>query len=344
MIAAGDRVLITRLDYLGDVILSLPLVDAVRDKYPDVSIDYLTRNPAAELLATDDRFDRVFVQEPGVAQAARLIRMLRERRYRAVVDLYSNPRSAWLSRLSGAPVRVGGNRRGRRHLYTHPVDVPPQIRSAVSFHLQYGRTLGIEETMGRPVLSGGVADRHHARESLRDAGVAVDRPIIGIHPGGKWPVKRWPADRFGELARKIERELGATVAVLSGPGEEQHTRSVCSLAGSNARPLPVLPIRTVAGVIGEIDALVACDGGIMHLSAALGTPTVGIFGSAEPEVWFPYESFGPYRAAFIPVECRPCHRHVCPLGHTKCLNELSVELVFRRLSGVLKGREHAGRG
>ena len=91
-LAAGDRVLITRLDYLGDVILSLPLVDAIRDKYPDVSIDYLTRNPAAELLAVDARFDRVFAQEPGPARAVGLIKELRGRRYRAVVDLYSNPR------------------------------------------------------------------------------------------------------------------------------------------------------------------------------------------------------------------------------------------------------------
>jgi len=65
----------------------------------------------------------------------------------------------------------------------------------------------------------------------------------------------------------------------------------------------------------------------MHTAVAVGTPTVGIFGSSQPAVWFPYESAGPYRAAHIDVECRPCHRHVCPLGHTRCLNELDPERV-----------------
>ena len=91
-----------------------------------------------------------------------------------------------------------------------------------------------------------------------------------------------------------------------------------------------------SAVISRLGAMVACDGGVMHVSAAVGTPTVGVFGSSEPSVWFPYAGEGPFRAAYIDVECRPCHRHVCPLGHTRCLNDLSAAMVAREVAAVMK--------
>ncbi|HET6350108.1 MAG TPA: hypothetical protein VFH88_13595, partial [Candidatus Krumholzibacteria bacterium] len=137
---AGDRVLVTRLNYLGDVVLSLPMVDALRHAHPGIEIDYLTREPAATLLRGDTRFAHVIPLRDGLVHAAKTIAFLRRRRYAAVIDLYSNPRSAWLSWLSGAPVRIGGNRRGRRHLYTHPVTVPPGT-AVTDVFLHYGLTL-----------------------------------------------------------------------------------------------------------------------------------------------------------------------------------------------------------
>jgi heptosyltransferase-2 len=82
--------------------------------------------------------------------------------------------------------------------------------------------------------------------------------------------------------------------------------------------------------------MVACDGGIMHTSVAVGTPTAGIFGSSQSSVWFPYAAFGAYRAAEIDVPCRPCHQHVCPLGHTRCLNELTPAYVASILQSIAR--------
>src|SRR5262245_23900052 len=139
----GDRVLVTRLNYLGDVVLSLPLVDAIHARWPGIEIDYLAREPGAELLANDSRFARVFTLKDGLVNTLALVRDLRARHYRAVIDLYSNPRSAWLSWLTGARVRVGGNRRGRRHLYTHPTSVPPEVRPVTNVFMRYGVPLGV---------------------------------------------------------------------------------------------------------------------------------------------------------------------------------------------------------
>ncbi len=319
----GDRVLVTRLNYLGDVVLSLPLVDALHARWPGIEIDYLAREPGAELLANDSRFARVFTLKDGLVNTLALVRDLRARHYRAVIDLYSNPRSAWLSWLTGARVRVGGNRRGRRHLYTHPTSVPRDVRPVTHVFMRYGVPLGVAPNAraGAPSISITPAEASMAEAWLPRAG---RRPLVGVHPGGKWSVKRWPSEKFIELIARLKNDLGADVVVFTGPAERDATEC---LRASGAHIVDPVPIRTLAAVISRLDAMVACDGGVMHVAAAVGTPTIGIFGSSEPAVWFPYAA--PHRAAYIEVECRPCHQHVCPLGHTRCLNDLPAESVAR---------------
>jgi len=308
-------------------------------------VDYLARMPAAGILEGERRIAQVHSLSPhaGVGETVRLCRTLRKRRYSAVLDLYSNPRSAWLSWLTGAPVRVGLDRRGRRHLYTHPVRVPHDVREATRHHLSMASVLGADPAaLCLPQLTFAETERKGAEERLATAGAGPGALRVGLHPGGKWDVKRWPAASFAQLGRLLQDQLGATVVVFTGPGERQHTDAVRAGLGDRARYLEVMPVRQLAAVTACLDALVVSDGGIMHASVAAGTPTVGIFGSAEPEVWFPYESFGPYRAAYTALDCRPCHRHVCPLGHTNCLNELGAGQVLSSVQTVLALRQAAG--
>jgi ADP-heptose:LPS heptosyltransferase len=200
----------------------------------------------------------------------------------------------------------------------------------------------------KPVVELSRADREAAEAWLGryGAGRADARGVarIGVHPGGKWPVKRWPAEQFAALIEQLHERGGAKVVLFTGPDEVEATARVAGSVGARAVQLPAQGVRETAAVISVLDAMVACDGGIMHVAVAVGTPTVGIFGSSESEVWFPYEPWGPYRAARIGVDCRPCHRHVCPLGHTRCLNELDPALVVSRLDQVLAGGAGRARG
>jgi len=337
-LGAGDRVLVTRLNYLGDVVLSLSMVDALHRAYPEIEIDYLTRDPAASLITPDARFARVFVWRDGAGTALSMVKALRLRRYRAVVDLYSNPRSAWLSWLSGAPVRIGGNRRGRRLLYTHRVQPAAGI-PVIDVFMEYAKPLGVSGPATKPVLAIGERERDAAEVHLERAGAAAGQgtPRIGVHPGGKWSVKRWPAAHFAALVDRMEK-AGARVVVFTGPDERDATDEVMRRVTTSPALLEPHDIRTTAAIVSCLDAMVACDGGIMHTSVAVGTPTVGIFGSSQSSVWFPYEDFGPYRVAQIDVPCRPCHQHVCPLGHTRCLNDLSPAQVALILEPLLSAR------
>jgi ADP-heptose:LPS heptosyltransferase len=213
--------------------------------------------------------------------------------------------------------------------------------------MRYVEPIGVTGTPGKPVLDPQPGDIEAARDVLESHGVDTrrpDRPRIGIHPGGKWAVKRWPAPAFAALAVTLAEEWNARVVAFTGPGDGAHSERLRENLGgrTDVSFLPLLPIRTVAAALSLLDGFVVSDGGVMHLSVAVGTPTVGIFGSAEPDIWFPYESFGPYTPACVEMECRPCHQHVCPLGHTNCLNELTADFVATRLRGVMTARDGGG--
>jgi lipopolysaccharide heptosyltransferase II len=335
-LSSGGRILLSRLQYLGDVVLTLPVLTALKTHFPNCEIDYLVKRPGAELLQGETDIStvhRIPEQGEGPAATLRLIRRLRARRYQVAIDFLSNPRSALLIYLSGASVRIGGTRRIRRHLYTHSINVPSGVRSAASHHLYSLRVLNIDATPVKPRLAITPAESRTASELLSKMGVTESACKIGIHPGGKWQVKRWPLEKFASLADRLRRRTAADIVVFRGPGEGEYIDRLRPLLGEAAVFLPELSVRDAAAVMSRLDAGVYCDGGAMHVSVAVGTPTVGIFGSSEPEVWFPYEQYGGYRPAFIPVECRPCHLHTC--DHVKCLNGLAVEAVEKAVLAVL---------
>ncbi len=331
----GGRILLTRLLYLGDVVLTLPVIDALQSRFPNCEIDYLTRPPADALLRADSRLSQVFTLPAGqsLRDATAMIAALRKRRYQLAIDFYSNPRSAWLTWLSGARVRIGGNRRGRRYLYTHPTTVPQQVRAASEFHMHYLRPLGIHQAPGKPNVEIAEDSKKWADEWLIEKRLAGR--LVGLHPGGKWSVKRWPLERFQQLARLLA-ERGDRVVVFTGPGETRLSKELADAVEGSAALVPERSIADVAALISRLNAMVVSDGGVMHVSVAVNTPTVGIFGSAEPDKWFPYEHLGAFRAAFEPIDCRPCHQHECPLGHTRCLKDITPQRVLADVEAVAR--------
>ncbi len=327
------RILVTRLRYLGDVILTTPAISALAKRYPEAGIYYLAESPYASVLEGNPALAGIVALERGRFGTPRAAAALRRLRITAAVDLFYNPRSALLLFLAGIPVRVGGSRRIRRRLYTHIAEAPPGTRSAIAHHIAALRPLdaAAEETLPRVYLSD--EERAAGRDALARHAGAPDRPVIAIHPGGTWPAKRWGIDRFASLAVAMRAELGAAVVAVTGPGEEPIVRTVADAAERSVRPLPVMPVREAAALLAACDAVVANDGGVMHLSVALGRPTVALFGPTEPDIWFPYEGKGPFAVVTRAASCAPCHKHICE--DARCLETITVPEVLGRLREVL---------
>jgi lipopolysaccharide heptosyltransferase II len=327
------RILATRLRYLGDVILTTPAISALARRYPRAEIHYLAEAPYAAVLKGNPALTGIIELERGRRGMLRAVMALRRLRFAAAVDFFYNPRSSLLLFLSGIPVRIGGSRRIRRRLYTHVAEPPRRARSAAAHHLAFLAPLDAEaeETLPRVYLSDDEIEA--GRAAVASFAGSHRRPVIAIHPGGTWPAKRWSVDRFASLAVAMRAELGADVLAVTGPGEEPIVRSVADAAERSVRPLPVMPVRRVAGVLAACDAIVANDGGVMHLAVALGRPTVAVFGPTDPEIWFPYEGKGPYAIVTHASPCAPCHKHIC--NDEQCLKSIRPAEVLTRLREVL---------
>jgi lipopolysaccharide heptosyltransferase II len=329
------RILVTRLRYLGDVILTTPAVAALKARYPGAEIHYATERPYADILEGNPDLAGIVRLSRDARRALGEIAEIRSLRCTACIDLFHNPRSAILLSLSGIPVRAGGARGFRRRLYTHLFEVPAETRSATMHHVA---AMGIfdagrSDALPRVYLS---RDEIVAGREVLDRILEVPangRRIVAMHPGGTWQSKRWSPGSFAKLARIVREELGANVVVVTGPGEEGIAESVRAEAGDALRVLPFQPLRTIASVLASCDAVVANDGGLMHLAVAIGRPTVAVFGPTEPDIWFPYEGKGPFALVSRRMDCAPCHLHRCE--SLECLDGIGPEEVLGRVRDVL---------
>jgi ADP-heptose:LPS heptosyltransferase len=331
---ASPRILLTRLRYLGDIILTTPVIDALGECFPGSEIWYMAEPPHSSVLERHPGLAGI-IETGGRGGAGTLatVMRLRKLRFAAAVDLFYNPRSANILWLSGIPVRIGGGRRWRRRLYTHIFRPGRGISDAISHHLEAARALGCEGKKRRPRIYLGEDELARGRERVADAfrGSVPDR-LIAMMPGGTWPAKRWPPGSFAALAEGLEHGSGVGTLIISGPGQEEISRTVESMTGSAPAVLPPLPVREAASAVAACGALVSNDGGLMHAGVALGVPTVGIFGPTDTDMWFPYGGMGPFEVVSGGAECSPCDLHEC--GDMRCLKDIGPGEVISALGRV----------
>lgn len=317
-----QRILVSRLRFLGDVLLTTPLVRRLRAVFPRAEIVYLTEAAYAPLLAHNPHLDEVLAFSPHASATAlaQLYRSLRRRRFDLAIDLFGNPRTALMTWLTGAPVRVGGDFRGRGKLYSHRVPAPNGDLDAVAFHLRSLEMLGIAAGDKRTEVFLMPEERLWAQSFLAMQDIDPARPLVGMHPGATWPNKCWPASHFAEVAKAL-LAAGVQVLLTQGPQEALIVAAVKQQA-PGVTVLPVLSLRETAAVQARCSTFVSNDCGILHLAVAVGTPTVGLFGPSQKEIWFPYETAKGHVAVDLTIDCRPCHKNFCPLQHLNCQQQL----------------------
>ena len=332
------RFLLSRLFYIGDVVLTTPAIRALREAFPEAFIAYLGDKQAVSLLEQNPFLDEIIpfdFTRPTLLEQPRVVRLLRRRHFDVAIDFLGNPRSAIFTYLSGAPVRIGGDFRGRRNLYTIRIHDDGLRRTAVEFHLRYLEPLGIHVKPHSPELFLSPEERSQARDFLLSQGIDVTRPVIGLHAGATWPAKMWLKDRFIELAAALYQELGLEVIFTQGPKDSDLMHEIGLSLANHAKILPVLSLRELAAVLSQCTIFVANDSGPMHIAAAVGTTTIGIFGPGEDDIWFPYDALQGHIAVRHNVPCHPCHLNVCNRtdeDYMACMKGVSTEHVFSLIS------------
>ena len=289
--------LIVRLGALGDIVHALPLAAALREAGPDARIDWLVDVRHRAILDFVDGISGVVAVDTrrmrGPTGVPAVVRALRAARYDAAIDAQGLVKSAVLARLAGAGRVVGFERAHLREplaAWAYGETVVPAGPHVLDKAAALARALGAQAAPPRFPLQPPRSDVvTRARTAL---GVAADRPFAVLNPGAAWPNKRWPADRFGALARHLHARHGWTSIVTWGPGEEALAAAVVAAAnaegGAVAAIAPPTDLGSLLTLLAAASLLVAGDTGPLHLAAALGTPVVGLYGPTNPRRNGPY--------------------------------------------------------
>jgi heptosyltransferase-1 len=329
------NILIVRLGALGDVIHAVPAAAALRKTFPDARIDWLVDAKHRDIVDLVTAIDRtVPLESPTLAGWTAALRALRAIPYDIAIDLQGLMKSAVLARASGAARVVGFSiwhlrEKTARPFYSDAHDA--EGGHVIRKNLRLLHAVGVEEDEIRFPLADVTTP---ALDELRRA-IPPDRPFALINPGAAWPNKRWPPERFGELATFLRDECGLTPVVLWGPGEE--TLAVAVIAASSGAAVVAPPTR-VADVVALARAaalFVSGDTGPLHIATAVGTPTVSLFGPTDPDRNGPYAPGDVAVSRYDSCDChyeRRCHEPSWCLGQVEVAEVCAA--VQRRLRGV----------
>jgi heptosyltransferase-1 len=282
------NVLIVRLGALGDVVHAIPAAAALRRAYPAARIDWLVEAKHREIVDLVTAIDRtVTVDSPTVAGWTAAVKALRQASYDIAIDLQGLLKSAVLARASGAARVVGFSIWHLREKTARPFysDVhEAEAAHVIAKNLRVLRAIGVhDDEIAFPIASVASA----ALDELRTR-IPADRPFALINPGAAWPNKRWPAQRFGEVASFLSEACGLTPVVLWGPGEEDLAQAVISASSGAAVPAPPTRIADLVACARAAALLVSGDTGPLHVAIAVGTPTISVFGPTDPARNGPY--------------------------------------------------------
>ena len=342
--AGFGNILIRGTNWIGDAVLTLPALAAVRNTFPAARVAVLAKPWVAEVYALCPEIDEVILyRRPGIhegfAGMVRLAGELRLRRFDAAILLQNAIEAAILSCLAGIPVRAGYGTDGRGLLLTHSVKKTRGLGKLhqTQYYLEMVKALGCREAAKEPSLAT-TPEHESLAESLLDRlGLTGKRPLIGMAPGAAYgPAKRWLPERFAAVADRLIRDEGASVLLFGSAGDRPAAASVVRNASVSLTDIAgQTDLREAIAVMARCDLFISNDSGLMHLAAALGVPTVAIFGSTNPLTTGPVG-----RHSVIvrqDVDCSPCLKTDCPTDF-RCMKRITADSVLEAARSLLRGR------
>jgi heptosyltransferase-2 len=322
--------LAVRFSSIGDILLTTPLLRAIRHRHRDARLTVLTKQAYAPLLSHNPHVDRIMALGPGLA-LSRVAREIRAGGYTHRLDLHGSLRSHALRALApGHWASYPKHRiartlliRTKRNRYRDRRPVPERYFSAAL-------NLDVSPDGAPPEFFLGPDAEQEAAAWLIRSGLAADRPLVTVAPGAAHATKRWPLEYWRALVSQIVSG-GFSVAIVGGPDD---SRLGVSLAGTGhgqvANAAGAFGLQTTGALLRRSAAVVSGDTGVMHMATGVGTPVVALYGpTVEPFGFFPYTR----RSTVLEraLSCRPCSSQGgprCPLGHHRCMLEIRPDLVY----------------
>ncbi|HLP14618.1 MAG TPA: lipopolysaccharide heptosyltransferase II [Bacteroidota bacterium] len=344
MMGAGTKIVIFQTAFLGDVILTLPVAQALHRAYPHATIDLVTTPQAAGLVKNHPAINSVIPydkkrSQTGVSGIIEIVSTLRRRSYDIAIVPHRSVRSASIIRLAGIPMRIGFTSSSFRWAYTHRI---PYVASRHEVERNLSLLSALNVVVAEKEIPAVYPDANDVRaveKFLFEQEVIGSERCIALAPGSVWNTKRWLPERFTGLAHALAHD-GWAVFLIGGSEDEQLCRSIAAEASHKNIFLTAgkFSLLESAELLRRCKVLVSNDSAPLHLSVAVGTPVVAVFGATVPEF-----GFAPYGDINAVVEikglaCRPCGihgGHECPIGTFDCMKRIDVNGVLAAIHKVV---------
>ena len=336
------KILVIQLGDIGDVVWAIPAFWALKDAFPQTVLSVLVRNPNGDLLLDDPHIDKIFqVDQRSVFSGLQLLKNLRREKFDLLFDLRADDRGAFISFLSGAKIRAAlycpwlfWRNKAFTHL-VYPPSVNEKILGAAEQSLKIIRGFAIKETTSTPQIF--VAEKLKDKISalLTEKKVETTHGWVSINPFSRWPYKEWDMDKWRQLAFFIWQRYKMPAIITGSVMEKQRADALAATCRSPIYNLAgKTTLREMAALLQKSRLHIGVDSAAPHIAAAVGTPTITIYGPSDWRDWAPP---GDRNQVVLPdMDCSPCHKKGCDgNGRSKCLDNLSVAKVQNAVETML---------
>lgn len=337
------KFLFIRVSSLGDVLHALPALATLRANHPSAFIAWLVEEPYRHLLYNNPHLDEIIVIRTRywrknltlktLGEIRKTITLLRGHQFDVVLELQGLIKTGLIAWLSGAAERLGLNRKNCREplnaLFTNRkasfVDKGVNI---VDINLNLIRLAGGTQPVPQPhLLEVPEEIREKVGVFFQENPDLSSRPIVVINPGAGFPTKLWKLDRYAQLADRIAREQGLHILLAWGPGEKEMAETIADLMTEKSWIAPKTSIQESIALFEHTALMIGSDSGPLHLCAAMGIPTVSIFGPTDPARNGPYGSN--HQVVYKEQPCSFCWKKTCAIETHDCMEQVEVEDVYQ---------------
>jgi heptosyltransferase-2 len=343
---ACKNLLVRDVNWIGDGVMTLPALKALRKAMPETKISLLVKPWVSPLFEKDPNIDEIIIYDDkykGIIGKIKLSRMLNKKKFCSTILFQNAFDAALITFLAGIKERAGYNRDGRGHLLTTAVPVPQNKGKVhqINYYLNLLDKLGINAGYSDPYIYFTLDERLEARKFLQD----LKRPILGINPGATYgSAKRWFPERFADIANWFISDTGGSAIIFGGKSEVDiadeiykkaipefcTSHSLVSLAGKTS-------LRELISLISECDVFLTNDSGPLHIAYAVRTPMVAIFGSTDPVLTGPPPGGDENNHVVIKpdLSCSPCFERTCKNNDMRCMYAIISDDVYYGIKKIL---------
>lgn len=329
------KILVIKFGGIGDILLTTPVLPNLKAAFPDAEINFLTLRHSRDILIDNPYLTRAFTYDPSEDKSWCLIKNIRMQKYDLVIDLFGNPRTAFITFMSGARYRFGFKFRLRDYAYNIKVMGRGGEVHNVDFNLDALRALEIPIISRKMYLPVNIVHREFAEEFIRSNDLD-SKKIIGISKTGGWESKRYKPDDYIELINRLNEIYDVNFILIWGNQKERENCEFIKnkITKGNTYLIPDSPIRYLGAIISKCDMIIGNDSGPLHIAVAVGVPTLGIYGPTNPNLQGPY---GDNNLSIVndKLDCLCCNLLVCPIGNI-CMTELSKDKIIEKVKELIR--------